>query len=162
MAQARFEVDNGKEGCFMKPALSGAATPRRDAICHGHARNNRPGCRRAPVQIVQEDCGYNDWLAQLHAALGRRPQLGRTRRRPRAHSTPSHLAALRDHARQLGAVGGARRDGLDLAYHEQPVAQHAAEDDVLAVQPVALLAGDEELAACVCVWGREGCVQGCV
>ena len=57
-----------------------------------------------------------------------------------------HFAALRDDDGGFGFVVGAGRHVLDLA-HDQEAVEDLAEDDVLAVEEVALGARDEELTA---------------
>ena len=61
-----------------------------------------------------------------------------------SYLTASHLSALRDDDRQLRLRVRADGDRLDLADGEHAV-DHLAEDDVLVVQPVAGVAGEEEL-----------------
>mmetsp|Transcript_52072 Transcript_52072/g.117299 ORF Transcript_52072/g.117299 Transcript_52072/m.117299 type:complete len:221 (-) Transcript_52072:28-690(-) len=60
----------------------------------------------------------------------------------------SELAALRDEHREAWLAARAHGDVLNLAHHEHGGrVQHLAEHHVLVVQPVALVARDEELAA---------------
>lgn len=58
----------------------------------------------------------------------------------------SHFAALRYHNSQLRLAICSHRHVLNLSHREEAV-DDFAEDDVLVIEPIALIAGDEELAS---------------